>query len=65
MAISDVFLVKAAATALARGTITLAAKYAVKQAVKNPVLTVREAAAMANLSFYFLFREFYNIIQAV
>ena len=48
LAISDVFLVKAAATALAKGTITLAAKYVVRQAVKNPVLTIREAAAMAN-----------------
>ncbi|MDB5014383.1 MAG: hypothetical protein JWQ25_2585 [Daejeonella sp.] len=48
LAISDVFLVKAAITAIAKGTITLAAKYAVKQAVKNPMYAGREFAALAN-----------------
>lgn len=45
LAVTDVFLVKAAATAIAKGTITLAAKYALREAVANPSLTVREAAA--------------------
>ncbi|MCR6641089.1 MAG: RHS repeat-associated core domain-containing protein [Sporocytophaga sp.] len=49
LAISDIFLVKAATTAIARGTITLAARYTVKQAVRNPSLTIREARAMANI----------------
>lgn len=47
LAISDVFLVKAVATAVVKGTITLAAKYAVRQAVKNPKFVGKEAAAMA------------------
>lgn len=45
LAISDVFLVKAAVTAVVRGGVTLAARYALKRAVANPQMTVREAAA--------------------
>jgi RHS repeat-associated protein len=45
LAISDVFLVKAAITAVVRGGVTLAAKYALKRAVANPQMTIREAAA--------------------
>ncbi len=48
LAISDIFLIKAAATALAKGTVTLAAKHVTKQAAANPSMTVREAAAMAD-----------------
>lgn len=39
------FLVKSALTAVAKGTITLAAKYCLREAVVNPTLTAREAAA--------------------
>lgn len=49
LAVSDVFLVKALATAAVKGSITLAGKYAMRQAVRNPVLTVREAAAAQRL----------------
>jgi hypothetical protein len=40
-----VFLVRAAVTAVAKGTITLAGKYALKQAVANPTITIKEAAS--------------------
>jgi hypothetical protein len=45
VAVSDVFMVKAALTAVARGSITVAGRYVTNQAVKNPILTTREAAA--------------------
>ena len=48
LAVTDVFLVKAAATAVAKGTITLAAKYALKQAVANPKYVGKEIQALAN-----------------
>ena len=47
LAVSDVFLVKSLATMAVRGTITLASKHVVKQAVKNPILTTREAYRLA------------------
>jgi hypothetical protein len=45
LAVTDMFLVKSALTAVAKGTITLAAKYCLREAVVNPTLTAREAAA--------------------
>ena len=47
LAVSDVFLVKSLATMAVRGTITLASKHVLKQAVKNPILTTREAYRLA------------------
>ncbi|WP_276089287.1 DUF6443 domain-containing protein [Pedobacter sp. JY14-1] len=43
LAISDVFLVKAAVTAVVKGSVTLAGKYVLRQAVKNPSLSAAEA----------------------
>lgn len=48
LAISDVFLVKALATVVAKGTVTLAAKYVVRQAVASPSLTRNEILALGN-----------------
>ena len=42
------FLVKAAVTVIAKGTITMASKYALKQAVRNPKYVGREFQALAN-----------------
>lgn len=47
-AISDVFLVKAAFTVVAKGTITGASKFALKKAVANPMYVGREALHLNN-----------------
>ena len=48
LAVSDLFLVSAVAKMIAKGTITIAANYAMRQSVKNPIMTINETRAMIN-----------------